>query len=77
MLADFDAKVAALKERFDAADPKRISMIGVFEPGTFWWWDAAYPANEHLASFGLDVVSPAGTQKDASIERVSELTADW
>jgi iron complex transport system substrate-binding protein len=76
-LAAFDARVAELKARFDAAEPKRVSMIGVFEPGTFWWWDAAYPANAHLASVGLEVVSPAETQKDASIERVSELTADW
>jgi iron complex transport system substrate-binding protein len=76
-LAEFDARVASLKSRFDAAEPKRVSMIGVFEPGTFWWWDAAYPANAHMASIGLEVVSPAETQKDASIERVSELTADW
>jgi iron complex transport system substrate-binding protein len=76
-LADFDAKVAALKARFDAAEPKRVSMIGVFEPGTFWWWDAAYPTNAHLTSIGLEVVSPAETQRDASIERLAELTADW
>lgn len=76
-LAEFDTRVASLKARFDAAEPKQVSMIGVFEPGKFWWWDAVYPANAHLASIGLDVVCPAETQKDASIERVSELTADW
>ena len=76
-LAEFDARVASLKARFDAAEPLRVSMIGVFQPGTFWWWDAAYPTNAHLASIGIEVVSPPETQKDASIERVSELTADW
>jgi iron complex transport system substrate-binding protein len=76
LLAAYDARIAKLRSTYA---PKRISlnMVGVFEPGTFWWWDAPYPANAHLTAAGFDVRSPAETAKGVSLERLTELTADW
>lgn len=76
LLKTFDERVAELKNAY-AARKISVNVVGVFEPGTFWWWDAPYPVNAHLTSVGLDVHSPAETAKGVSLERLPELTADW
>lgn len=76
-LAAFDARVAELRTRITARGARRVNYIGVFEPGTYWQWSAAYPSNEHLAAAGFEVDAPAEDIKDASVERLPELTAPW
>jgi iron complex transport system substrate-binding protein len=76
-LAEFDDRVAALRARIEEGEPILVNQIGVFDPGTFWWWGQSYPINEHLASVGITVEAMADDQKDVSIERLAELTAPW
>ena len=74
-LAAFDERVAEVKARIGEEDPITVAQIGAFDPGSFWWWTADYPVNEHLSSVGIEVQSPAEEAAGVSLERLAEVTA--
>lgn len=76
-LAAFDERCEALRARITEAGPFRVALVGTFEPGAFWWWEASYPACAHLASVGFEIVGPDATLEGVSAERITEVDADW
>lgn len=76
-LADFDARVAALRAKVAEQPPITVALVGSFEPGTYWWWEPSYETNQHLASVGIGIDGPAERGRDLSYERLSEITAPW
>ena len=77
VLADFDERVADVRALIETQPPVTVALIGSFAPGTFWWWEPGYEANQHMASVGIGIDGPVERGADLSYERLGEVTAPW
>lgn len=77
VLAELDERLNGLRAKLAARPQVRLAHIGFYDPGSLTWYGQDRDTTEIMTAVGIEVVGPAKTAKDVSIERLSELTAPW
>lgn len=74
MLADFDARTAALAAVAEANDPITVGYIRVWEPGSFDWVGHDREVPGIMEAAGIAFEGPKTTKSGYSLERLDEVT---
>jgi iron complex transport system substrate-binding protein len=77
VLAEFGNRVKAVRDRFAARPKLRLAHIAFYKPGMMTWYGQDRDTTEIMSECGIEVDGPEKTLRDASTERLGELTAPW
>jgi iron complex transport system substrate-binding protein len=77
LLAEYDQRVKAVRDRFAARPGVRLAHAGFYKPGTMTWYGQDRDTTDIMKECGIQVDGPATTTRDVSTERLGELTSPW